>query len=319
MKILVTGASGFVGSAVCHSVVAAGHECIAAVRKADAQTLASAARPVAVGEINAQTQWAGALVGVDAVIHCAARAHIVQDDSPDSQSEFRRVNVEGTLNLARQAAEYGVKRFIFISSIGVNGSLGETPFLVEDIPNPTEPYAMSKYEAEMGLRQLSEHMGFELVVVRPPLVYGPSVPGNFASLLRWVANGVPLPLGSVHNKRSLVGLDNLVDLIMTCVDHPSAGNQVFLVSDGEDVSTTQLLKRVATAMKRPARLIPVPAVLVRFAAMLLGKRAMARRLLGSLQVDITKTRETLDWNPPVSLDEGLRRCINSTNKGSSAS
>lgn len=315
----MTGASGFVGSAVCDAVVSAGSECIAAVRKADTQTFASAARPVAVGGINAGTQWAQALAGVDVVIHCAARAHIMKDHSADPLKKFREVNVDGTLSLARQAADVGVKRFIFISSIGVNGSSGKMPFLTGDVPNPTEPYAMSKYEAEIGLRRLSDDKGFELVIVRPPLVYGPSAPGNFGSLLRWVAAGVPLPLGSIHNRRSLVGLDNLVDLITTCVDHPSAGNQVFLVSDGEDVSTTQLLQRLAIAMNRPARLIPVPAALLRFAAIMLGKRVMARRLLGSLQVDITKTRETLGWNPPVSLDEGLRRCIGSPNRGSGQS
>lgn len=309
MKILVTGASGFVGSAVCRGVVASGHECVASMRKAGGQLGALPTKPVVTGDIGVDTRWGEALAGVDVVIHCAARAHVMQDDSADPLNEFRKVNVIGTSNLARQAADSGVKRFIFISSIVVNGSLSERPFLVEDIPDPTEPCAQSKYEAEKGLRDISANMGLDLIIIRPPLVYGPNALGNFDSLLRWVANGVPLPLGAIHNKRSLVGLDNLVDLIVTCIAHPNAGNQIFLVSDGEDVSTTQLLKRVAIAMDKPARLIPVPAVLLRFAASLLGKRAMAQRLLGSLQVDISKTREVLGWNPPVSLDEGLQRCV----------
>lgn len=314
MKILVTGASGFVGSAVCSAVASAGHECTAVVRKIELQDGPSAGSKVAVGDINADTKWTKALAGVDVIIHCAARAHIMRDDSTDPSSDFRTVNVEGTTNLARQAAESGVKRFIFISSIKVNGEFtrfGEK-FDANNIPAPEDAYGISKMEAESSLSEVSEEMGMEAVIIRPTLVYGNGVKGNFASLLGMVRKAFPMPFGAIHNRRSLVGLDNLVNLIITCIDHPNAGNEVFLVSDGEDVSTTQLLKRVAAAMGRPSRLIPVPAVLLKLAAIMVGKRAMAQRLLGSLQVDITKTREVLGWNPPVRLDEGLRQCVDNT-------
>jgi len=206
-----------------------------------------------------------------------------------------------------------VKRFVFISSIGVNGNISTRPFRVGDQPNPAEPYAQSKWEAEQGLMKLAAETSMEVVIIRPPLVYGPDAPGNFGSLVRWIEKGVPLPLGAIHNKRSLVGIDNLVDLIIHCLDHPAAANQVFLAGDGEDISTPELLRGVGRAMGKPARLIPVPAGLLQFGATLLGRKAMAQRLLGSLQVDISKTRELLDWKPPYTVEEGLRRCFERSN------
>ncbi|TYP65461.1 NAD-dependent epimerase/dehydratase family protein [Stutzerimonas stutzeri] len=207
----------------------------------------------------------------------------------------------------------GVKRFVFFSSIGVNGNNNTRPYTYCDLANPAEPYALSKWEAEQGLWQIQQETGMEVVIIRPPLVYGPHAPGNFGSLVRWIEKGVPLPLGAIHNKRSLVGIDNLIDLIIRCIDHPAAANQVFLASDGEDLSTTELLRNVGEAMGKPARLIPVPAGMLQFGATLLGKKAMAQRLLGSLQVDISKTCELLDWKPPYTVQEGLRRCFERSN------
>jgi len=244
-------------------------------------------------------------------VHAAARAHIMKDDAVDPLAEYRRVNVAGTLNLARQAAAAGVKRFIFISSIKVNGertSKGQ-PFSSHDAASPEDCFGIAKHEAEQGLRELSTETGMEVVIIRSPLVYGPGVKGNFASMIKLVGKGLPLPLGAVHNKRSLVALDNLVDLITTCIDHPGAANQTFLVSDGEDISTTKLLQGVAQAMGKPSRLIPVPASVLQFAATLLGKKAVAQRLLGSLQVDISHTQKCLNWTPPFTVKQGLQRCF----------
>jgi nucleoside-diphosphate-sugar epimerase len=233
----------------------------------------------------------------------------MKDVASDPLAEFREINVAGTLNLARQAALHGVKRFIYISSIKVNGeqTAAGHPFTPSDTPNPSGPYGISKFEAEDGLRQIAEQTGMEAVIIRPVLVYGPGVKGNFLSMMRWLRNGIPLPLGAIHNARSLVALDNLIDLIVSCLRHPAAANQTFLVSDGEDLSTTELLKRTAAAMGINVRLIPVPAPIIQAGITLLGNRDIARRLCGSLQVDIGKTRELLNWTPPVAIDEGLRR------------
>jgi UDP-glucose 4-epimerase len=304
--MLVTGANGFVGSALCAEAVSRGM----AVRGI---TRASGDLPIgvenfAVGGIDGNTDWQDVLTGCEVVVHLAARVHVMADAAADPLEEFRRVNVQGTLNLARQAAAAGVRRFLFVSSIHVNGAeTFQRPFTAHDEVAPHSPYAVSKYEAELGLQALAAETGMEVVIIRPPLVYGPGATGNFGSLMRWLKRGVPLPLGAIHNQRSLVALDNLVDLIVTCISHPAAANQTFLVSDGEDVSTTELLRRMGQAMGKPARLLPVPASWLKVAAGLVGKSDVAQRLCGSLQVDISKTRELLGWVPPVSLDEGLRR------------
>jgi nucleoside-diphosphate-sugar epimerase len=264
--------------------------------------------PVIIPDINANTDWSAALAGIDVVVHCAARAHVMADTSP-SYALFRSINVDGALNLARQAAHAGVRRFVFLSSIGVNGNqtFGK-PFTAHDVAAPHSPYTISKHDAEVSLRELSSQTGLEVVIIRPPLVYGPDAPGNFGSLVRWLGRGWPLPLGAVtRNRRSLVGLNNLVDLIITCVNHPRAANQTFLVSDGVDLSTAEFLRRIGQAINRPACLVPIPVIFIALAAGLLNKRAVSQSLLGSLQVDISKTCELLDWTPPMSLDEGLRR------------
>jgi nucleoside-diphosphate-sugar epimerase len=231
----------------------------------------------------------------------------MNDVSADPLAAFREVNVEGTLNLARQAAASGVKRFIFISSIKVNGEGTEpgTVYTADDVPAPVDPYGISKLEAEQGLRVLAATTGMEVVIIRPVLVYGPGVKANFLSMMRWLYRGVPLPFGAVRNRRSLVAMDNLVDLIVICSDHPAAANQTFLASDGEDVSTTDLLRKLARALGKSAFLVPIPVWLMSGVATLLGRRPLSQRLFGSLQVDISKNRQLLGWTPPVSLDKAL--------------
>jgi UDP-glucose 4-epimerase len=260
-----------------------------------------------VGDLDANTDWCDALTGVDAIIHCAARVHVMQETVADPLGAFRAVNLAGTEQLARQAAAAGVRRFVFLSSVKVNGEGGSVAYRETDLPAPQDAYGTSKCEAELGLREIAAGTGLEVVMVRPPLVYGPGVRANFQALMRVLLRGIPLPLGAIHNRRSLVALDNVVDLIVTCIEHPAATNETFLVSDGEDLSTTELIRRLARAMGRPARLIPMPAAVLMAGATLLGKREVARRLCGTLQVNITKVREVLGWTPPVNVDEELRR------------
>jgi len=307
MPVLVTGANGFVGRALCAHAAGLGLA-VSGVTRLPSE-LPHGVHCLPLGDLDAQTNWRHSLNGVETVVHLAARVHVMQDRAENQVDEFRRVNVHGALNLARQAAAAGVRRFIFVSSIGVNGAgtpIGK-PFSEIDPPEPHNAYALSKWEAEQGLWNISGESGIEVVIVRPPLVYGFNAPGNFGSLMRWLQRGVPLPLGAISNQRSLVALDNLVDLIITCLTHPAAANQTFLVSDGEDVSTTELLRRMGQAMGCPARLIPVPAGILKLAAALVGKRDMAQRLCGSLQVDIEKTRTLLGWTPPLTLDQGLKK------------
>lgn len=311
MKLLITGASGFIGSALVERLVKVEHSDVCMALRSHPQS--DPGYPFAVvGDLSPDNDWRQALRGCSHVVHCAARVHVMDDPSSDPLTEFRRANVEGTMNLARQAAEAGVKRFIFISSIKVNGeqTANGQPFSADDSPAPIDPYGVSKHEAEQGLLELANKTDMEVVIIRPPLVYGPGVKANFAKMINFVAKGVPLPLGAVrNNRRSLVALDNLVDLIVKCLEHPAAANQVFLAGDGEDLSTSELLQRIAQSMNKRPRLIPVPLVLMEVAATLLGKKAVVQRLFGSLQVDITKTCELLDWAPPVSVNEGLKRAV----------
>lgn len=267
------------------------------------------AETIAIRSLSSETDWAAALKNVEQVVHLAARVHVMNDKKPDPLAEFRRVNVEGTVALAHQAAATGVKRFVFLSSIKVNGEFTEQgqPFTADDVPAPEDSYGISKYEAEKLLRQIAVETGMEVVIIRPPLVYGPGVKANFQSMMHWLARGLPLPLAAVtENRRSLVALDNLVDLIVTCLNHTAAVNQTFLVSDGEDLSTAELLNRMGAAMGHPARLIYLPPALLKLGATVLNKPGIYQRLCGSLQLDIAKTRQLLEWIPPVSVDEGLR-------------
>ena len=308
MQILVTGASGFVGSALCSALLAQGHAVRASIRSAGAMPSADGLDVVAVGEVGAQTDWTAALAGMDYVIHCAARAHVMHETEADALAAYRTVNVAGTQRLAEQAAALGVRRLVFLSSIGVLGihTNGRRPFFISDTPKPVEDYAISKWEAEQVLWAISAQTGLEVVVVRPPLVYGPGVKGNLRRLLRWAARGLTLPLGAVHNQRSLVGLSNLVDLLLRCAEHPAAAGQTFLMSDGQDLSTSHLIRLMAEGMNRPARLLHVPVALLQAGGSLLGKRGEIDRLVGSLQVDSSYTKAQLGWTPPVSVEDGVR-------------
>lgn len=309
--ILITGANGFVGKAVLAQTINRGYQTVAVSRS----PLPVALAPVQgqIPELNANTDWQAILTGtnIDVVIHTAARVHQMQDSAADPVAEFRAVNTEGTLNLARQAAASGVKRFIFISSIKVNGeqTIAGKSFTAAQPAAPQDAYGLSKAEAEQQLRQLAAETGMAVVIIRPPLVYGYGVKANFAAMLNLAQKNLPLPLGAVSNKRSLVALDNLVDLIVTCIDHPKAANQTFLVSDDHDVSTTKLLQMMTQAAGKKPRLLPVPVSWLTLAARVMGKQAIIDRLCGNLQLDISHTRQTLGWAPPITVAEGIARCF----------
>lgn len=314
MRVLVTGANGFVGAATVRCLLQGG---ACEVRRALRSITPAAHDPsgapdkVAVGDIDGATDWRAALEGLDVVVHTAARVHMMRETEADPLAAFRRVNTEGSMNLARQAARAGVRRLVFISSVKVNGEATPPgqPFRPQDPAlRPDDPYGISKFEAEQGLREVAAATGLEVVVIRPVMVYGPGVRANFESMMKWVARGVPLPLGAIHaNRRSLVGLDNLADLIACCVRHPAASGQVFFAADGEDVSTTELLTRVGAALGKPARLLPVPPALLQAGARLAGQGPVAQRLCGSLQVDISANVQVLGWRPPFSLAAGLEQ------------
>jgi nucleoside-diphosphate-sugar epimerase len=307
-SILVTGASGFLGASLVRHLASSEAFSVRAPVRHLRVCFPASVEVLPIADLDASTNWQPALSGVEVVVHASARVHVMHEAAQDPLVEFRKVNLEGTLNLARQAAAAGVKRFIFISSIKVNGEATPPgkPFSAEDVPAPVDAYGVSKLEAEQGLYELAASTGMEVVIIRPVLVYGPGVKANFLSMMRWLSRGIPLPLGAIHNRRSLVALENLISLIVVCIDHPRAANQTFLVSDGEDVSTTDLLRKLACALGKPARLLPVPGWLLQGAAALLGRRNVAQRLFGSLQVDISKNRALLGWTPPVTLGQGLR-------------
>ncbi len=312
MEPLITGASGFIGRALVARLSDAGRLPVTGTVRHSSPALPNSVQQIVLGDLSPDTDWSHALQGRDRVVHLAARAHVMRD-RVEPLAEFRRINVECTLNLARQAVMSGVRRFVFVSSVGVNGTAtAAAPYRESDPPAPREPYAVSKWEAEDALRLLSNSTGMEIVIIRPPLVYGPDAPGNFGRLYRLVRRGIPLPFGAVQNSRSLVGLQNLVDFIVMCMEHRSAAGETFLVSDGEDLSTADLIRRMAGAMGRTCRLVPVPPAVLMAGATLVGRREMAQRLMGSLQVDISKARRILGWVPPVSVDEGLRRASQDT-------
>ncbi|MDH4164143.1 MAG: SDR family oxidoreductase [Nitrospirota bacterium] len=308
MRVLVTGATGFIGKALLVRAAAdTGLQVRGAFRQLSS-SFPSGIETVVVGDLSRDTDWKTAVKGVDAVVHTAARVHIMHDSTSDPISEFRRINVEGTLNLARQASLSGVRRFIYLSSIKVNGerTTQDRPYAADDIPAPVDPYGITKLEAELGLRELGQKTGMEVVIIRPPLVYGPEVKANFYRLLRIVQKGYPLPLSRVNNQRSLIYLGNLIDAILTCLRHPRAAAQIYLVSDGEDISTPELIRKVASALECPARLLPFPPSVIGLAGKIAGKTDAVDRLLGSLRVDSTKIRRELGWSPPFTLEQGLK-------------
>lgn len=300
MKVLVTGATGFVGTALRARLAASGVEVVPAVRSKSGLPY-----EMAIGNLDASTDWRFALTACDAVVHLAARVHVMEDAAQNPLALYRATNTDATLNLARQAAQAGVKRFVFISSIKVNGEGREAAYRETDAPAPEDPYAISKWEAEQGLWRIAQETGLDVVVLRPPLVYGPGVKANFLRLIDTVARGWPLPLGAIENRRSLLYLGNFVDAIRACVEHPAAAGQTFLIDDGQPVSTPELIRAVAHAMGRPARLLAVPMGLLELAGVLLGKRAAVTRLTGSLWLDSSLIRTRLGWTPPYTLRQGL--------------
>ena len=307
-RILVTGARGFVGNALCAALRRDLVPCIAAVRRTEDESGNTA--EIAVGDIGPDTDWRAALQDVACVVHLAARTHVLRDRNPDPLAEYRRINVAATETLARRAAATGVRRFIFLSSVKVNGeSTTSRPFSERDEPHPEDAYGISKREAEDALRAIGNKTGMEIVILRPPLVYGPGVKGNFLQLLKAVAKGVPLPLASIDNRRSLVYVGNLVDAIIACIREPAAAGRTFLVSDGEDLSTPEMIRKLAAAMGRSPRLLSCPPALLALAARLFGRETAFRRLSGSLAVDISTLQQTLHWQPRYSTNQGFSATV----------
>lgn len=304
-SVLVTGSNGFLGSALISELRVRNLTCVGAVRRKALKFECE------VGDINGSTDWTQALNGVETIVHCAARAHVMNDTSEDPLTAYRIVNVEGTRNLVTQAKEAGVKRFIFISSIKVNGDVSKGQgFSAFDSPNFSDPYGQSKFEAEEVLKEVVCGTEMELIIIRPPLVYGPGVKGNFALLINLVRKNIPLPFGAINNSRSLVAIDNLVDLVIKCIIHPHLAFELFLVSDDDDVSTTTLLRRISEAFDKRQILVPVPRWAFMLLAKISGKQNSVERLFGSLQVDISHTKDTLGWQPPVTMQQQLREVAN---------
>lgn len=305
-SILITGANGFIGSSLCKSLFDLGYSVTGLTRQ-----LPQRPYDLQGPELDSTSDWAAWLKKDQIIIHCAARVHVMHHTEQDPYQAFRAVNLDGTLALARQAAAAGVKRFVFISSIKVNGELTQLdqPFTETVLVPPSDPYGLSKYEAELALLELAKITGMEVVIIRPPLVYGDGVKGNFASMISLLAKGYPLPFGAIHNKRSLLSLANLIDFITVCISHPVAANQVFLVSDGVDLSTTELFSKLALAMGKPIKLLPISEKVMRFGLSVLGQKAIFQRLFSSLQVDISKAKHLLNWTPIISIDDGFKQCV----------
>lgn len=322
MRIMITGANGFIGQSLCRFFLTVGHEVIAQQRAAPMGTQVS--HPMLrtlQTPLQSSPALREALLGCDAIVHTAARAHKLKDDAPSPRDAYREVNTDLTLQLAHTAVECGVKRLVFLSTVKVHGEWTQPaqPFEADGPLCTQDHYAVSKQEAEQGLRLLAAHTGLELVVVRPPLVYGPGVKANFLRMMRWVDKGIVLPLGAIANQRSLVNTTNLASFLELCVRHPAAANQAFLVSDGTDISTTGLLRAIGLALGRPARLLPVPQRLLERGLALLGQGALAQRLCADLCVDIEKNRQLLHWSPPLSLEHGIRRTVHAYRAATNAS
>ena len=307
-KVLVTGASGFIGTHICRLLELLGYEVRAALRGPDRHLQCSVKDVVAVGEVGSFTQWEKALHGVGVVIHLAARAHVVQGNEDEALGRLSEINVEGTKNLAKQASCSGVKRFIFLSSIKVHGERTDVePFSIDQTPKPEDSYAISKMKAEFDLWEIEKETDMQVVIIRPPLVYGPGVKGNLLTLVNMVRKGMPLPLGGVHNRRDLVSIYNLCDLIRVCIQHPVAPGNTFLVSDNESMSTTELIRYIAEGLNRNVRLFSVPIQALKIAAGLFGQAGQIEKLTGNLQIDITATQQVLNWNPPLTVTESFNK------------
>ncbi len=310
-KILITGATGFVGRALFKNLKSKKKYLIHLSARTNQEKLFEGGKAFNIGEIDFNTNWNDALDGVDCIVHCAARAHMSEKKQTDSLNSYRRVNVDGTINLAKQAMAIGIKRFIFLSSIKVNGegTIASKSFKYNDISQPEDAYGISKWEAEQALLEISKQTGLEVVIIRPPLVYGEGVKGNFLRLLNLVYKRIPLPFAKINNLRSFIALDNLIDLIICCIDHPKAAGKTFLVSDSEDLSTTDLIIKLFKLMDKSPRLFQVPQLIIQLIGRLAGKSLEVKRLLGSLRVDNSYTREILGWSPALSLDESLEKTV----------
>jgi len=310
-EIAVTGANGFVGRALVNRLLADDVFGISGGVRSAAASLPSRVKHVVLGDLGGNPDFTGFLDGVEIIVHCAARVHVMDETALDPLASFRRINTEATLRLANKAVDAGVRRFVFLSSIKVHGERTENglPFKSADRCHPLDPYGRSKFEAESQLTELAARTGLEVVIVRPVLIYGPGVKANLRSLMSWLNRGLPLPLGAVRNQRSLLAMDNLVDLLVTCINHPSAPGGIFLASDGEDLSTPELATKVSAALGRKARLVPVPTSMLKFGGWMLGRGGMVRRLVGSLQVDIEETHRILGWKPAVTVDDAIEAMV----------
>lgn len=306
MNFLISGANGFVGKALCTELTHRGHHITAAVRSQN--SLIKDTNTIVIGEIDNNTNWVDALRNVDVVVHLAARVHIMNDDTGDSLEKFLKINLHGTSNLAEQAAQSGVRRFVYVSSIKVNGEQTEPTqtFTESDKPNPQDPYSLSKWQAEQKLHRIAQKTGLEIVIVRPPLVYGPDMKGNLARILTVITKRIPLPFASINNLRSLVYVENLVDALITCSTHSAAAGKTYLVCDDADISTTNLLRQLGNGMGCPASLFPFPTNWLRALGKLSGKSDIIGRLCGSLRIDSGKIQRDLNWTPPYTLYQGLR-------------
>lgn len=303
MNILLTGSTGFIGKSLSAALKCTSHNLISVVRSHATNS------QVVIPDIDGDTDWTNILPGIDVVIHLAARVHVMKESSKDSLGLYRRANVDATANLAKQSSEFGVKRFIFLSSIKAMGSqtLDGKPFTPYSICHPEDPYGKSKLEAELAIREITRLSNMDMAIIRPPLVYGPGVKANFQSMIKLIQMGIPLPFGGINNKRSLLGIDNLVDLIINCVENPAAANQILLASDDEDLSTSELLSHMSKALDLPCRLFRLPVVIQKLAANFPPTAPFVDRLYGSLQVDISETKKILDWRPPFSVDDGMNK------------
>jgi nucleoside-diphosphate-sugar epimerase len=310
-KILITGATGFVGKALFENLKSKKKYLVHLSTRINQEKLFEGGKAFNIGEIDSNTNWKDALSGVDCIVHCAARAHMTENKQTDSLNAYRTINVDGTRNLAKQAVAINIKRFIFLSSIKVNGegTIASKSFKYNDISQPEDAYGISKCEAEQALLEISKQTGLEVVIIRPPLVYGEGVKGNFLRLLDLVYKQIPLPFVKINNLRSFIGLDNLVDLIICCIDHPKAGGKIFLASDGEDLSTLDLIRKLSKFMNKSPRLFQVPQSIIQLIGRLVGKSSEVKRLFGSLRIDNSYTREILGWSPALSLDESLEKTV----------
>jgi nucleoside-diphosphate-sugar epimerase len=310
-KILITGATGFVGKALFENLKSRKKYLAHLTTRTNEEKLLDGGKVFNIGEIDSNTNWKDALDGVSCIVHCAARAHMTEKKQTDLLDAYRRINVDGTRNLAKQAAGIGIKRFIFLSSVKVNGeeTIASKSFKYDDISQPEDAYGITKWEAEQALLEISKQTGLEVVIIRPPLVYGEGVKGNFLRLLDIVYKQIPLPFAKINNLRSFIALDNLIDLIICCIEHPKAAGKTFLVSDGQDLSTTDLIRKLSKFMNKSPRLFQVPQLIIQLIGRLVGKSSEIKRLFGSLRVDNSYTREILEWSPVLSLDESLEKTV----------